>query len=450
MTTPPPDPPFATASSLQQRSGRSRPARGSLALVMARRARPRHLRTRTARRFRHSDPRRPSTSLRATAGKPAIPALAQRARSMGRLFLSIDRNHRLSAHDPRRRAREHASRARGRSSRCSRSPPDSCGSSRVSISNGPPSCSILPLAPRRRCCSPQSCGASRIGLPLRERSRSGHSSPPPSSASCPTRRRHTRRSRPASFSRCSRRARGWQPRCSSSPDSRGDTCCLSQQRRSAASSCTCANAGEAPARARGNRHRSASTVLATLRPSSRPFAWPVVAGLVTGRPDAYTATQHVWGYTADPWVTIDEWRHVITHFGTEPFPTVPTLALIAIVGVTAVSLTFRWPMALKVYAGVAAAFLVAIAQPMAIGYGSTPRFAFAILTLPIGLAFLSRWRALTIAMLAVSLLLQVPVGARPLERTARCRAVERGAPSSARTSTQTPDRIGRVPPIYCS
>jgi hypothetical protein len=64
------------------------------------------------------------------------------------------------------------------------------------------------------------------------------------------------------------------------------------------------------------------------------------------------------------------------------------------------------PAELKVYAAVAAGFLLLIAQPGAVAFTSTPRFMFGILTVPIVRALLLRRGTLVAATVGLFVLLQ--------------------------------------------
>jgi hypothetical protein len=118
-----------------------------------------------------------------------------------------------------------------------------------------------------------------------------------------------------------------------------------------------------------------------------PWIWIVVAWRVTGRTDAYAATQRAWGYVAGPTAMVDAWRRAIAHDGVSLLvnPSVLWLGLLMIVAMAWVRLR-RVPVELKVYAVVATALLFALAQPGAVAFGSIPRFAFGVLTMPMMLA----------------------------------------------------------------
>jgi hypothetical protein len=86
-------------------------------------------------------------------------------------------------------------------------------------------------------------------------------------------------------------------------------------------------------------------------------------------------------------------------------PTVVTLIL-AIVLTAILCVRREIPLSIKVYGTTAAALLVALAQPGAVGFGSMPRFAFGVLTLPIALAIVLRRRWLLAPYLVLSTWLQ--------------------------------------------
>jgi hypothetical protein len=143
------------------------------------------------------------------------------------------------------------------------------------------------------------------------------------------------------------------------------------------------------------RQRAMTRPIAALAASAlvSPAAWIVVAGAATGRMDAYAATQRAWGFSSDLGVMAHGWAALAAREGASLLlhPTVVTLIL-AIVLTAILCVRREIPLSIKVYGATAAALLVALAQPGAVGFGSMPRFAFGVLTLPIALAIvLRRW-----------------------------------------------------------
>jgi hypothetical protein len=143
------------------------------------------------------------------------------------------------------------------------------------------------------------------------------------------------------------------------------------------------------------RQRAMTRPIAALAASAlvSPAAWIVVAGAATGRMNAYAATQRAWGFSSDLGVMAHGWAALAAREGASLLlhPTVVTLILAIVL--TAILCGHREiPLSIKVYGATAAALLVALAQPGAVGFGSMPRFAFGVLTLPIALAIvLRRW-----------------------------------------------------------
>jgi hypothetical protein len=86
-------------------------------------------------------------------------------------------------------------------------------------------------------------------------------------------------------------------------------------------------------------------------------------------------------------------------------PTVVTLIL-TLVLTAILSARREIPLSIKAYGVTAAALLMALAQPGAVGFGSMPRFAFGVLTLPIVLAIVVRRSWLFVPFLVLSTWLQ--------------------------------------------
>ncbi|MEO8482392.1 MAG: hypothetical protein ABI634_09305 [Acidobacteriota bacterium] len=118
-----------------------------------------------------------------------------------------------------------------------------------------------------------------------------------------------------------------------------------------------------------------------------PWAWMLVAWQLTGRLDAVAASQGAWGIRADPAALVAAWRAAIGHDGLSLLLNPSVIVLACVAGLTVGCLgQSRIPLELKIYTVVATSLVFAVAQPGAVAFGSVPRFAFAILTLPIVLA----------------------------------------------------------------
>lgn len=117
-----------------------------------------------------------------------------------------------------------------------------------------------------------------------------------------------------------------------------------------------------------------------------PLLWPVVAAVVTGRADAYAVTQQAWGFSFQPADTWVRWRDTIGRFGDDPYFTAVVLTLVGATGAAIATLRLDLPLELRVYTVFSVVFLLAISQPEATAFGSIPRFAFGILTIPLVLA----------------------------------------------------------------
>jgi hypothetical protein len=143
---------------------------------------------------------------------------------------------------------------------------------------------------------------------------------------------------------------------------------------------------------------SASAVLA-------PVLWIATAAMVTGRADAYIVTQRAWGYEPDVWLWVARWPDALSGVGTDWITTVSVGALAATATLAIASVRLALPLTLRAYTLAATALLFAMAMPGAVAFGSVPRFAFGVLTLPIVLALLVRHRlavhGLVVAFLAM-------------------------------------------------
>jgi hypothetical protein len=141
------------------------------------------------------------------------------------------------------------------------------------------------------------------------------------------------------------------------------------------------------------RQRTMTRPIAALAASAliSPAAWIVVAAAATGRMDAYAATQRAWGFSSDWGVMAHGWAALVAREGAGLLlhPTVVTLIL-TLVLTSVLCLRREIPLSIKVYGVTAAALLVALAQPGAVGFGSMPRFAVGVLTLPMALAIVVR------------------------------------------------------------
>jgi hypothetical protein len=157
------------------------------------------------------------------------------------------------------------------------------------------------------------------------------------------------------------------------------------------------------------RQRTVTRPIAALAASAvvSPFVWIVIAGATTGRLDAYTATQRAWGFSSDWAAMAHDWAALVARDGASLLvhPTVVTLIL-TLVLTTILCARREIPLSIKVYGVAAAALLVALAQPSAVGFGSLPRFALGVLTLPIVLAILVRRSWLLAPFLILSTWLQ--------------------------------------------
>ena len=152
--------------------------------------------------------------------------------------------------------------------------------------------------------------------------------------------------------------------------------------------------------------RRPSSLLLAASAVVAPFLWVGVAAGVTGRLDAYAATQRAWGYAPDLTHMVSRWLDLAGRLDTEPFSMLIVLVLFAVAGLTIVTVRSPMPVELKVFAGFAAVFLFLVAQPGAVAFTSAPRFAFGILTIPIALALLTSRRPIVAAMLGLFVLLQ--------------------------------------------
>lgn len=137
-----------------------------------------------------------------------------------------------------------------------------------------------------------------------------------------------------------------------------------------------------------------------------PILWIAIAAFTTGRVDAYVATQRAWGYVADPFMAVGHWRDEFEHVGLSLFWSTPVLVLFITAGLTAVCCRLPLPRELKVYTVGATLFLFAVAQPGAVAWGSTPRFAFGIVTLPLIAAMLVKDARQLAVLLAGSIALE--------------------------------------------
>lgn len=133
--------------------------------------------------------------------------------------------------------------------------------------------------------------------------------------------------------------------------------------------------------------RLASAAIAAVVAILAPWIWTVVAAVATGRPNAFAASHEAWGYRVGFVAMLDAWRGAIDHDGIALLANPTVLVLLATAALTVVCIRTRaLPLELKVYAAAAALLLGALAQPGAVAFGSVPRFAFGILTLPMAMA----------------------------------------------------------------
>lgn len=133
-----------------------------------------------------------------------------------------------------------------------------------------------------------------------------------------------------------------------------------------------------------------------------PWLWMLVAWRVTGRIDAVTASQGAWGVRLDPSAMVLAWREVIAHDGIALLFNPSVIVLAIVVTMTGATLfESRIPLELKAYTFLAAGLVLLVAQPGAVAFGSIPRFAFGILTMPVMLALWLR-RGWMVAIAAVA------------------------------------------------
>jgi hypothetical protein len=121
-----------------------------------------------------------------------------------------------------------------------------------------------------------------------------------------------------------------------------------------------------------------------------PFLWMAVAAVVTGRLDAYPATQTAWGYAFQFRAWQERWPDVVRAFGVRTGPTIGVLVLAGVLILTVVGCRLRMPFALKAYTVAAALLLCVSALPGSVAFGSLARFSFSIVTLPVVLAIVLR------------------------------------------------------------
>ncbi|MEO7191888.1 MAG: hypothetical protein ABI051_12605 [Vicinamibacterales bacterium] len=137
-----------------------------------------------------------------------------------------------------------------------------------------------------------------------------------------------------------------------------------------------------------------------------PFLWMAVAGLVTGRPDAYKLTQQAWGYALDPVLWLERWPSTLRTVGDSIVATTALIVLAFSVALTLKGLALRIPLAFKAYMVVATLLLFALALPESVPIGSLPRFAFGVITAPIVMALLVRRTWMVVAVVVGFTLLQ--------------------------------------------
>ena len=155
-----------------------------------------------------------------------------------------------------------------------------------------------------------------------------------------------------------------------------------------------------------SRWPSSGLVMLTAAAALAPVLWIGIAAIVTGRRDAYTATQAAWGFAFDPEASVERWRHALPSFGEDWYFTAVVLTLAAVLLLTVMAFRRSMPAELRTYAATSALFLCAISQPQSIAFSSIPRFAFGILTVPIVLAFVVRNTLASTAVVAGFVLLQ--------------------------------------------
>lgn len=132
-----------------------------------------------------------------------------------------------------------------------------------------------------------------------------------------------------------------------------------------------------------------------------PWLWMIVAWRVTGRIDAVAASQGAWGVRLNPVALFSAWHDAVGHDGLSLLSNPSVIVLALMMALTAASLfESRLPLELKIYTLAAAGLVLLVAQPGAVAFGSVPRFAFGILTMPMVLGMWLRrgWMvAITVA-----------------------------------------------------
>jgi hypothetical protein len=147
------------------------------------------------------------------------------------------------------------------------------------------------------------------------------------------------------------------------------------------------------ARQTAARRISTATVSLATAAAIAPFIWMVTAAWVTGRGDAFTATQRAWDYSIDlgRWVTF--WPGRLERVTTDGPTAMVILTLAAAAGLAVLGWRFvGLPLILRVHVVASALLLFVMTQPGSVAFFSAPRFAFSIVTLPIVLALVLRRR----------------------------------------------------------
>jgi hypothetical protein len=138
-----------------------------------------------------------------------------------------------------------------------------------------------------------------------------------------------------------------------------------------------------------------------------PVLWMGIAAVRTGRLDAYAATQRAWDYGFAPGPWLEGWRAMAERLGADPVATAVTLVLAAAAMLLVAGLRYRQlPLPLRAHLLCGVLLLFPMAMPGAVAFGSVPRFALSVITLPIVLALTLRTRWLTLAVVFVFLWLQ--------------------------------------------
>jgi hypothetical protein len=178
----------------------------------------------------------------------------------------------------------------------------------------------------------------------------------------------------------------------------------------------CALATEIGAMTAGSRRTIRSVLEALLRRRDlvvlgltaviAPVAWMIVAAVVTGRADAYLATQRAWGYSPSFTLLRDRWAETLPGLGVNVVAMVAVLVLAAASALAVAAVRLNLPLSIKVYTWLGVAMLLATGLPGSVAFGSLSRLAFGVVTLPLILAMLVGHRVVFAAVVGVFIGLQ--------------------------------------------